>query len=183
MAHFNLNASVPKTLVKYLVAWLAEGGDLGSDADGVLRSILNTEISPELVPSSIEAAGQPAQRSEEIVGPFELADFFLYYLLRYGYHPSRVAFLAHQAWGDEVRGQWPDLIAPKDRRRYHLVTVGTWLAVFLRRFVETSQLKRSTLPNGPKVGSGGSLSPRGDWRAPSDASAAAWLDELERNLL
>jgi NAD+ synthase (glutamine-hydrolysing) len=183
MAHYNVNASVPKTLVKYLVAWLAEGGDLGSDAEGVLRSILTTEISPELVPSSSGAAGQPAQHSEEIVGPFELADFFLYFLLRYGYRPSRIAFLAHQAWGDDTRGQWPDLILPEDRHRYDLATISTWLAVFLRRFVETSQFKRSTLPNGPKVGSGGSLSPRGDWRAPSDASAAAWIDELERNLL
>ena len=183
MAHYNVNASVPKTLVKYLVAWLAESDDLGNNADGVLRSILTTEISPELVPSSSEAAGQPAQHSEEIVGPFELADFFLYYLLRYGYRPSRIAFLTHQAWGDEARGQWPDLISPEDRHRYDLATISTWLAVFLRRFVETSQFKRSTLPNGPKVGSGGSLSPRGDWRAPSDASAAAWLDELERNLL
>ena len=114
MAHYNVNASVPKTLVKYLVAWLVQRGDLGNDADGVLRSILTTEISPELVPSSSKGASQPAQHSEQIVGPFELADFFLYYLLRYGYRPSRIAFLAHHAWGDESRGRWPDLISPDD---------------------------------------------------------------------
>jgi len=177
-----VNASVPKTLVRCLVAWMADTGELGIDADAALRSILATDISPELVPPSTRAGDQPAQRSEVTVGPFELIDFFLYYLLRYGYRPSRIAYLAHHAWGDTARGLWPDLIALEDRHHYDLATIKTWLADFLHRFIETSQFKRSALPNGPKIGSGGSLSPRGDWRAPSDASARAWLDELERNV-
>ncbi len=187
MAHYDVNASVPKTLLRYLIAWMAETGELGPDAEAALRSILATEISPELVPATPLSAAtpsgaQPAQASEATVGPFELADFFLYYLLRYGYRPSRIAYLAHHAWGDATRGRWPDLVALEDRRHYDLATVKGWLAVFLRRFIETSQFKRSALPNAPKVGSGGSLSPRGDWRAPSDATARAWLDELEANV-
>lgn len=185
MAHYDVNASVPKTLVRYLIAWVIDAGHLGSDAEEALRSILATEISPELVPASARPSpvpNQPTQRSEAVVGPYELADFFLYYVLRFGYRPSRVAYLAHHAWRDATSGLWPDLIAPEDRHQYDLPTIKKWLASFLRRFIETSQFKRSTLPNAPKVGSGGSLSPRGDWRAPSDASARAWLDELERNV-
>ncbi|WP_227981372.1 NAD(+) synthase [Nocardia spumae] len=176
MAHYSVNASVPKTLIKYLIAWTADRGDLGPDASTVLRSVLDTEISPELVP------GEAIQSSEATVGPYELQDFHLYYLLRYGFLPSRIAYLAHHAWADRTRGAWPDLIPADQRHEYDLATIKHWLAEFLRRFVQTSQFKRSTLPNAPKVGSGGSLSPRGDWRAPSDASAAAWLDELIRNV-
>ena len=176
MAHYSVNASVPKTLIKYLIAWSADRGDLGEQTSTVLRSVLDTEISPELVP------GETIQRSEATVGPYELQDFHLYYLLRYGFLPSRIAYLAHHAWGDSTRGAWPDLIPADRRHEYDLPTIKHWLAEFLRRFVQTSQFKRSTLPNAPKVGSGGSLSPRGDWRAPSDASAVAWLDELARNV-
>lgn len=187
MAHYGVNASVPKTLVRHLIAWMAETGELGREAGAVLRSILATEVSPELVPGVGSTGGtapglQPFQKTEEIVGPFELVDLFLFYLLRYGYRPSRIAYLAHHAWGDAARGGWPDLVAPEDRHHYDLATIKGWLSVFLRRFIETSQFKRSALPNAPKVGSGGSLSPRGDWRAPSDASARAWLDELEGNV-
>ncbi|WP_431957009.1 NAD(+) synthase [Nocardia lijiangensis] len=182
MAHYSVNASVPKTLIKYLIAWAADTGQFGPEATEVLQSVLRTEISPELIPHDDAEAEGPGQSSEATVGPYELQDFHLYYLLRFGYRPSRVAYLARHAWSDPERGAWPDLIPADQRHTYDLPTIKRWLAEFLRRFVQTSQFKRSTLPNAPKVGSGGSLSPRGDWRAPSDASAAAWLDELERNV-
>jgi NAD+ synthase (glutamine-hydrolysing) len=186
MAHYSVNASVPKTLIKYLIAWTIDTGELGPEADDVLSSILATEISPELIPTGNHAAAsdsdQPGQSSEATVGPYELQDFHLYYLLRFGYLPSRIAYLARHAWSDRTRGRWPDLIPEPDRHEYDLPTIKHWLAEFLHRFIRTSQFKRSTLPNAPKVGSGGSLSPRGDWRAPSDAVATAWLDELERNV-
>ncbi|WP_338768981.1 NAD(+) synthase [Nocardia vulneris] len=186
MAHYSVNASVPKTLIKYLIAWSVDTGEFGPAAGEVLGSILRTEISPELVPGTgAPHAGDsaaPNQSSEATVGPYELQDFHLYYLLRFGYRPSRIAYLARHAWSDPSRGSWPDLIPVEQRNAYDLPAVKHWLAEFLRRFVQTSQFKRSTLPNAPKVGSGGSLSPRGDWRAPSDASAAAWLDELARNV-
>ncbi|MFI6211799.1 NAD(+) synthase [Nocardia brasiliensis] len=186
MAHYSVNASVPKTLIKYLIAWSVDTGEFGPAAGEVLGSILRTEISPELVPGTgaphTGDGAAPSQSSEATVGPYELQDFHLYYLLRFGYRPSRIAFLARHAWSDPSRGSWPDLIPVEQRNAYDLPTVKHWLAEFLRRFVQTSQFKRSTLPNAPKVGSGGSLSPRGDWRAPSDASAAAWLDELARNV-
>ncbi|WP_460696794.1 NAD(+) synthase [Nocardia thraciensis] len=186
MAHYSVNASVPKTLIRYLIAWAVDTGELGPEADEVLTSILATEISPELIPVGDPAAegdsSQPGQSSEATVGPYELQDFHLYYLLRFGYLPSRIAYLAHHAWSDPSRGRWPDLIPEPDRHTYDLPTIKHWLAEFLRRFIRTSQFKRSTLPNTPKIGSGGSLSPRGDWRAPSDAVATAWLDELERNV-
>ncbi|KAA8890051.1 NAD(+) synthase [Nocardia colli] len=180
MAHYSVNASVPKTLIKYLIAWSVETAQFGPAAGEVLASILRTEISPELVPDTDSSA--PSQSSEATVGPYELQDFHLYYLLRFGYLPSRIAYLARHAWSDPSRGDWPELIPADQRNAYDLATIKHWLAEFLRRFIQTSQFKRSTLPNAPKVGSGGSLSPRGDWRAPSDASAAAWLDELARNV-
>ncbi|MFC9435446.1 NAD(+) synthase [Nocardia sp. NPDC057030] len=180
MAHYSVNASVPKTLIKYLIAWSVETAQFGPAAGEVLASILRTEISPELVPDADSSA--PGQSSEATVGPYELQDFHLYYLLRFGYLPSRIAYLARHAWSDPSRGHWPELIPADQRNAYDLAAIKHWLAEFLRRFVQTSQFKRSTLPNAPKVGSGGSLSPRGDWRAPSDASAAAWLDELARNV-
>ncbi|WP_406233967.1 NAD(+) synthase [Nocardia sp. NBC_01009] len=182
MAHYSVNASVPKTLIKYLIAWAVDTDQFGADAGEVLASILQTEISPELIPTTDSDATGPGQSSEATVGPYELQDLHLYNLLRFGYRPSRIAYLAWQAWSDTARGSWPDLIPADQRNVYDLPTIKRWLAEFLRRFIQTSQFKRSTLPNAPKVGSGGSLSPRGDWRAPSDASAAAWLDELARNV-
>ncbi|WP_068268744.1 NAD(+) synthase [Aldersonia kunmingensis] len=182
MSHYNVNGSVPKSLIRYLILWSVETGEFGAEADAVLRSILTTEISPELVPSTDGNGDEPAQSSEAKVGPYELQDFHLYYLLRFGYRPSRIAFMAQHAWGDATTGRWPELTPDDKRNAYDLPTIKYWLGEFLRRFVQTSQFKRSTLPNGPKVGSGGSLSPRGDWRAPSDASARAWLDELDRNV-
>src|SRR3972149_5960579 len=120
--------------------------------------------------------------TEAIVGPFELQDFHLYYLSRFGFRPSKIAFLAEQAWGDRTGGAWPEPLPDEERREYSLAEIKRWLGVFLYRFVQLSQFKRSCLPNGPKVGSGGSLSPRGDWRAPSDAEAAAWLKELDEGV-
>jgi NAD+ synthase (glutamine-hydrolysing) len=140
-------------------------GEAGSQ---VLLDILSTEISPELVPGSSEGQ-QPAQSTESFVGPYELQDFNLFHLLRYGYDPSKIAFLAHQAW------------CSGENAKYSLAEVRKHLQTFLKRFF-ANQFKRTCVPNSPKVGSGGSLSPRGDWRAPSDASAAAWLGELERNV-
>jgi NAD+ synthase (glutamine-hydrolysing) len=154
MSHYNVNASVPKTLIQHLIGWLAESDEFSDDVKKALRRVLATEISPELIPGS--------QSTEAKVGPYELQDFNLYYTLRFGYAPSKVAFLAWHAWG----------------AKYRLTEIRKWLEVFLKRFFETSQYKRSAVPNAPKVGSGGSLSPRGDWRAPSDGNASAWLREL-----
>jgi NAD+ synthase (glutamine-hydrolysing) len=181
MAHYSVNASVPKTLVQFLIRWIVDTKELGPKAGGVLQSVLETVISPELVPSD-DAHSKTPQQSESAIGPFELQDFFLYYVLRYGFRPSRVAFLAHHAWRDREQEGWPDLIPVDRRNEYSLAETKHWLGVFLFRFFQISQFKRSAIPNSPKVGSGGSLSPRGDWRAPSDSTAAVWLDELERNV-
>ncbi|HEY7437592.1 MAG TPA: NAD(+) synthase [Methylomirabilota bacterium] len=178
MSHYAVNASVPKTLIQHLIRWVARTGGLGARASDVLLEILDTRISPELVPGEADRA-QPAQETETVVGPFELQDFNLYYTLRFGYPPSKVAFLAYCAWHDRARGPWPD-IGPAERRQYGIGQIKAYLRIFLDRFFRLSQFKRSAIPNAPKVGSGGSLSPRGDYRAPSDGEAAAWLRELER---
>lgn len=154
MAHYNVNASVPKTLIQHLIGWVAQSGGFDAAVKKALTRVLDTEISPELVPGG--------QRTEDTVGPYELQDFHLYYTLRFGYTPAKIAFLAQHAWSG----------------KYDLKAIRKWLGVFLKRFFETSQFKRSAMPNGPKVGSGGSLSPRGDWRAPSDGNATAWLADL-----
>ncbi len=183
MSHYNVNASVPKTLIQFLLRWIVDTDQFGPDAGRILTAVVDTEISPELIPAAGEAsADAPHQNSEHTVGPYELQDFFLYHVLRFGNRPSKVAWLAHQAWGDRERGAWPDLIPPERRNQYNLEQIEHWLRVFLHRFFQTSQFKRSAIPNAPKVGSGGSLSPRGDWRAPSDGNATTWLDELERGL-
>jgi NAD+ synthase (glutamine-hydrolysing) len=178
MAHYHVNASVPKTLIQYLIRWAAKTDQSGPEVSRLLEAIVATQISPELVPPR----GGAGQLAEEEIGPYELQDFNLYYLSRFGFLPSRVAYLAYNAWSDRDRGDWPDLLPPEKRHQYDLATIRKWLEVFLRRFFETSQFKRSALPNAPKVGSGGSLSPRGDWRAPSDAKADVWLEELKRNV-
>jgi NAD+ synthase (glutamine-hydrolysing) len=175
MSHYGVNSSVPKTLIQYLIRWTADEGSLGKRASAVLRDVLETEISPELIPAG---EGGAIQSTEATVGPYELQDFNLYYLLRFGYRPSKVAFLAWTAWHDVRKGVWPDLPEEK-RHEYGIADIKRWLAVFLRRFFEEQQFKRSCLPNGPKVGSGGSLSPRGDYRAPSDATARVWVADLE----
>jgi NAD+ synthase (glutamine-hydrolysing) len=173
MSHYGVNASVPKTLIKYLVEWVAGTEDVGSEAATALLAILGTEISPELVPGDGDGDG-PHQRSEEVVGPYELQDFSLYHVLRFGYRPSKVAYLADHAWGREHR-----TADGAGGHTYDLATICAWLRVFLTRYFQ-HQYKRSALPDGPKIGSGGALSPRGDWRAPSDASASIWLAELDR---
>jgi NAD+ synthase (glutamine-hydrolysing) len=179
MSHYNVNASVPKSLIRFLIRWAIDTGQFSDEANTVLADIVATAISPELIPASAGADHDgPEQNSEDTVGPYELQDFFLYYVLRFGYRPSKVAYLAQHAWGDRDRGDWPDLIPAEGRNEYSLQDIRHWLEVFLDRFFRTSQFKRSALPNAPKVGSGGSLSPRSDWRAPSDSQSTAWLQEL-----
>jgi NAD+ synthase (glutamine-hydrolysing) len=179
MSHYNVNASVPKTLIQHLVRWLIETRRFDKKTLAVLDRIVKTEISPELVPGT---GDKPEHSSQAVVGPYELQDFHLYYTSRFGYRPSKVAFLAHAAWSDVGAGVWPDTLPESERRAYDLYSIKHWLAVFLKRFFQTSQFKRSAMPNGPKVGSGGSLSPRGDWRAPSDSPATVWLEELRANV-
>lgn len=182
MSHYNVNASVPKTLIQHLIRWVIDSSQFDARTSEVLGAILSTEISPELVPSAGGDGDAPAQSTEATIGPYELQDFHLYYITRYGFRPSKVAYLAYEAWSDAARGTWPMGIAEDQRHVYRLPEIKSWLAVFLRRFFQFSQFKRSCVPNAPKVGSGGSLSPRGDWRAPSDGEATVWLDELQRNV-
>ena len=179
MSHYNVNASVPKSLIRFLIRWAIDTRQFSDEANTVLADVVETAISPELIPVSADADHDgPEQHSEDTVGPYELQDFFLYYVLRFGYRPSKVAYLAQHAWGDRARGDWPDLIPDGRRHEYSLEEIRHWLEVFVQRFFQTSQFKRSAMPNAPKVGSGGSLSPRSDWRAPSDSQATAWLQEL-----
>jgi NAD+ synthase (glutamine-hydrolysing) len=182
MSHYNVNVSVSKTLIQYLIRWVISSGQFDRTTNATLQAILDTEISPELVPHADGDSSKPAQKTSETLGPYELQDFNLYFITRYGFRPSKVAFLAYQAWSDKSKGSWPDLLPPDRRSDYDLPTIKKWLEVFLYRFFKTSQFKRSAIPNGPKVGSGGSLSPRGDWRAPSDAEAEVWLAELRDNV-
>ena len=182
MSHYNVNGSVPKTLVQFLIHWIIKTRQFDEEAAAVLQAILDTEISPELIPPEKGEREQPTQSTEAAIGPYELQDFNLYYITRFGFRPSRVAFLCRHAWGDTAKGTWPDLIAEEKRKAYDLATIKKWLEIFLYRFFKISQFKRSALPNSPKVGSGGSLSPRGDWRAPSDSDATVWLDELRKNV-
>lgn len=176
MSHYNVNGSVPKTLIQYLIRWMITSERHSPRTSVVLAEILDDVISPELVPADED--GQ-VQSTEATIGPYELHDFFLYHLTRYGFRPAKIAYLADQAWGSVDAGRWPDLIGESARHSYDRPTIEKWLEVFLRRFM-SSQFKRSAMPNGPKIGSGGSLSPRGDWRSPSDASVRAWLDGLRR---
>jgi NAD+ synthase (glutamine-hydrolysing) len=179
MSHYAVNASVPKTLIQHIIRWLAQTNRLGAEASATLLDILATPISPELIPGDDDGKGSaPMQDTEQEIGPYELHDFALYYILRFGYSPSKIAFLAYCAWHDLKRGSWPD-IPPEDRHRYDIGDIKRHLRTFLHRFFKLSQFKRSCIPNAPKVGSGGSLSPRGDYRAPSDSEATAWLGELE----
>ena len=179
MSHYNVNAGVPKTLIQHLIRWVGHSGQFAPEVGETLDAILGTEISPELVP--VEAGAAP-QSTEAKIGPYALQDFNLFYTLRFGFRPSKIAFMALQAWGDAKTGSWPPHFPDDRRREFPLAEIRHWLELFLRRFFAFSQFKRSALPNGPKVSSGGALSPRGDWRAPSDGNAAAWLEELERNV-
>jgi NAD+ synthase (glutamine-hydrolysing) len=177
MSHYNVNASVPKTLIQHLIRWVAAEGFMGAAAAPVLLDIVAAEISPELVPAGEDGA---AQSTEAVVGPYALQDFTLYYTVRYGFSPLKIAVLAEHAWADAERGAWPPHYPEGSRKAYSLADIKRWMKVFYRRFFTTSQYKRSAVPNGPKISSGGSLSPRGDWRAPSDGNSAAWLAEVEK---
>ncbi|MGE0220022.1 NAD(+) synthase [Mycolicibacterium sp.] len=177
MSHYNVNGGVPKTLIQHLIRWVIASHQFDDAVNDVLQSVLDTEISPELVPAGED---EEIQSSEGKVGPYVLQDFSLFQVLRYGFRPSKVAFLAWHAWSDPDRGDWPVGIPAEKRPSYTLTEIRHWLQVFAQRFYSFSQFKRSALPNGPKVSAGGSLSPRGDWRAPSDMSARIWLDEIER---
>lgn len=172
MSHYNVNTSVPKTLIQHLIRWVAESSQFSPPVSKVLLDVLNTEISPELIPG--KSGNAPYQKTEDFIGPYELQDFNNFYITRFGYLPTKVAFLAYCAWRDKTKGIWPDIPEAK-RNSYTLGEIKKWLHVYLYRFFKTSQYKRSCVPNGPKVGSGGSLSPRGDYRAPSDSEPDVWL--------
>ena len=179
MAHYNVNAGVPKTLIQHLIRWVISSRQFDAEVCQTLNAILAAEISPELVPVT---EGESPQSTEAIIGPYELQDFNLFYTLRYGFRPSKIAFLALHAWESTLTGSWPVGFATPDRHSYDLNDIRHWLSVFIRRFFASSQFKRSAMPNGPKVSSGGSLSPRGEWRAPSDGNAVAWQEDLHLNV-
>ena len=179
MAHYNVNAGVPKTLIQHLIRWIIGTKKFSDEALETLDAILSTEISPELVPAGV---GETPQSTEAQIGPYALQDFTLYYALRFGFLPSKIAFMALHAWEDPARGAWPPHFPPERRLAYDLPQIRHWMAVFLRRFFGFSQFKRSAMPNGPKVSAGGSLSPRGDWRAPSDGNSRVWLADLAQNV-
>jgi NAD+ synthase (glutamine-hydrolysing) len=179
MSHYAVNTGVPKTLIQYLIRWVVQTGQFDVKASELLTAILATEISPELVPADAEGRMQSTQ---ERIGPYELHDFFLHYTIRHGLRPSKIAFLAWHAWRDAEAGLWPIDFPEAARNQYDLAIIAKWLETFLFRFFQTSQFKRSAIPNGPKVSAGGALSPRGDWRAPSDGVAGPWIEELKANL-
>ncbi|MBD8640653.1 NAD(+) synthase [Sphingomonas sp. CFBP 13733] len=175
MSHYAVNAGVPKTLIQFLIRWCIRTGQYDAATDAILSTIVAQEISPELVPAGADGA---LQSTESMIGPYALNDFFAHYVIRYGLAPSKIAFLAWHAWRDAESGAWPADLPATARVAYDLPTITAWLERFLQRFFATSQFKRSALPNGPKVSAGGALSPRGDWRAPSDGTARVWIDEL-----
>lgn len=175
MSHYGVNSGVSKTLVQHLIRFVAQAEDTPSGLTSLLQAVLESEISPELIPAVDEQAPQSTQA---IVGPYALQDFTLFYLTRFGLPPSKIAYLALMAWQDREAGQWPLGLRADERVAYNVAEIKRWMRVFLLRFF-AHQFKRSTLPNGPKISSGGALSPRGDWRAPSDARGTAWLAELE----
>jgi NAD+ synthase (glutamine-hydrolysing) len=179
MSHYGVNAGVPKTLIQYLIRWAIKSGQFDPETNRILEAILATKISPELIPADDKGE---MQSTEGTIGPYELHDFFLFHILRSGQPPSKVAFLAWQAWRDSDEGQWPLGFPDALKRSYDLATIRKWLEVFLYRFFQISQFKRTAIPNSPKVSAGGALSPRGDWRAPSDGTAKPWLDELKAAL-
>ena len=179
MSHYNVNGGVPKTLIQHLIRWVISSSQFDYRVNEVLKSVLETEISPELVP---QGEDEEIQSSEAKVGPYVLQDFSLFQVLRYGFRPSKVAFLAWHAWHDAEHGDWPTGFPEDKRPAYSLKEIRHWLQVFVQRYYSFAQFKRSAVPNGPKVSHGGSLSPRGDWRAPSDMSARTWLDEIEREV-
>jgi NAD+ synthase (glutamine-hydrolysing) len=179
MSHYAVNTGVPKTFIQHLIRWVIGEGLFTDDVNEILQAILEQKITPELVPSSGE---ELEQDTEESIGPYALQDFNLFHTLRNGYRPSKIAFLAEKAWHDKEEGEWPPGFPDWRRTEYDLAEIRRWLEVFVKRFFAFAQFKRSALPNGPKVSAGGSLSPRGDWRAPSDGNARAWLADIEENI-
>jgi len=175
MSHYAVNCGVPKTLIQYLIRWVIQTDRFDEKTSRLLADIVEQEISPELVPASESGV---IQSTEDKIGPYALHDFFLYYTLRQGQSPSKIAYLAWHAWRDIEAGDWPAEFPNQRKQQFDLATVKRWLESFLWRFFVTSQFKRTAIPNGPKVLPGGSLSPRGDWRAPSDSTATPWLDDL-----
>ena len=169
----------PKTLIRYLIRWTVETGQFSDACGDILMSVYDTVISPELVPAGEDGA---IQDTEAHIGPYELHDFFLHHCIRFGQRPGKIAFLAWHAWKDAKAGEWPAGFPEERKNEYDLEAIASWLESFLKRFFGFSQFKRSALPNGPKVSSQGALSPRGDWRAPSDAVADVWLEELKASL-
>ena len=178
MSHYNVNAGVPKTLIQHLIRWVSDNGEFEEETNDLLREIVEQEITPELIPTREDHLPQSTEQS---VGPYSLQDFTLFHVLRFGYRPSKIAFLAWHAWRDAGVGEWPPNFPDERRVAYDLATVREWLVVFVKRFF-ASQFKRSALPNGPKVSAGGTMSPRGDWRMPSDAAATTWLAEIDANV-
>ena len=178
MSHYTVNAGVPKTLVQHLIRWVISHGEFEAAANDVLAEILEQEITPELIPTE---DGTKPQATEDSVGPYNLQDFTLAHVVRHGYRPRKIAFLAWHAWRDVETGEWPPGYPVEARVAYDLETVRRWLEVFVKRFF-ANQFKRSALPNGPKVSALGTMSPRGDWRMPSDAKGTAWLAEIERDV-
>ncbi len=176
MSHYSVNASVPKTFIQHLIRWVAHSSLFTKETSETLLDILETEISPELIPG-IDGT-QPAQKTESVIGPYDLQDFNNFFMTRFGYLPTKVAFIAYCTWRDKSRGQWPD-VPEKKRNQYTIGEIRQWLMIYLHRFFKLSQYKRSCIPNSPKVGSGGSLSPRGDYRAPSDSEATVWLENAK----
>ncbi len=179
MSHYAVNAGVPKTLIQFLIRWCIRTDQYDAATDAILTAILAQEISPELVPAGADGA---LQSTESMIGPYALNDFFAHYVIRHGLAPSKIAFLAWHAWRDVEAGRWPEDFPNDARVAYDLPTIKAWLEKFLFRFFATSQFKRSAMPNGPKVSAGGALSPRGDWRAPSDGIAGPWVEELRLNV-
>jgi len=176
MSHYNVNASVPKTLIRHLIRWVVQSSQFSQEASEILSDILETEISPELIPG--KDGSEPAQKTESFIGPYELQDFNNFYITRFGYLPAKIAFMAYCTWQDKTKGRWPDV--PLDKRNeYTIGEIRHWLEIYLYRFFKLSQYKRTCIPNGPKVGSGGSLSPRGDYRAPSDSEATVWMENIK----
>ena len=179
MSHYAVNSGVPKTLIQFLIRWCIRTDQYDAATDAILSTILAQEISPELVPAGADGA---LQSTESMIGPYALNDFFAHYVIRHGLAPSKIAFLAWHAWRDASVGAWPEDLPADARVAYDLPTIRHWLEKFLFRFFTTSQFKRSAMPNGPKVSGGGALSPRGDWRAPSDGIATAWIEELRSSV-
>ncbi len=178
MSHYGVNVGVPKTLVQHLIRWVISHDEFSEEVGDILAEVLGQEITPELIPTE---DGVKPQSTQDSVGPYNLQDFTLFQVVRHGHRPRKIAFLAWHAWKDAETGQWPPGFPDETRVAYDLAQVRGWLEVFVRRFF-ANQFKRSALPNGPKVSAGGTMSPRGDWRMPSDARGTAWLAEIERDV-